>query len=365
MKANHSKTFISRTMWGFVCLFLFLLVGTEDLYAQSKVYTIVLDAGHGGKDPGNRGNGFYEKKIALNIALEVGKDLKKHKDINVIFTRDKDVFVPLDQRAAIANKSNADLFISIHCDAHNSNASGASTFALGLHENNRNFEIAKRENEVILLEDNYEERYQDYDPKNPIAVFGILDMQEEYLDQSLELASYIQTNFSQDLKRKNRNVKQAGFLVLRNTAMPSVLVETGFLTNKPEGSYLNSKKGQKEMSNAISKAVLKYVSHLKQNEIKPAGSFIAREVQASEAVFKVQIASSKKKIETKSYNFKGLKEVDRVYVKPYYKYYLGETSSYDHAKDYLKKAKKAGYDSAFIAAFKDGEKISVKEALKP
>ncbi|MGB0778042.1 MAG: N-acetylmuramoyl-L-alanine amidase family protein [Flavobacteriaceae bacterium] len=350
MKAISKLTFIKHWLISLLVLL--------SINSHAQTYTVVLDAGHGGKDPGNRGNGYYEKDIALNIVKAVGKELSKDKNIKVIYTRKTDVFVELHNRAQIANNADADLFVSVHCDAHTSNAYGAATFALGLHENKRNLEIAKRENEVILLEDNYEERYQNYDPNNPIAVFGILDMQEAYLDQSLELASYIQSNFSEELKRKNRNVRQAGFLVLRNTAMPSVLIETGFLTNKSEGAYLNSKKGQKEMSHAIAEAIESYLDRLRKNTIVDVEPLIE-----STPVFKVQIASSKSEIATKPYNFKGLSPVHRVEVKPYFKYYLGETSDYNLAKDYLKEAKKVGYKSAFIVAFKNGERVSLKEVL--
>ena len=215
-------------------------------------FTVVIDAGHGGKDPGNTGNGFIEKDIALRISLRLGKKLEE-KDINVIYTRKKDVFIGLFERANIANRSDAQLFISIHCDSfHTSQPYGAGTFVLGLHANERNFEIAKKENSVIFYEDDYENTYDGFDPNNPESVIGLTLMQEEYLDQSIIAASYIQNSFVNSLKRRNRDVKQAGFAVLRYTYMPSVLVETGFLTNRNEGLYLNSSKGQAEMADAIS-----------------------------------------------------------------------------------------------------------------
>jgi N-acetylmuramoyl-L-alanine amidase len=185
--------------------------------------------------------------------------LLEKRDVNVIYTRKKDVFIGLFERANIANQSDAQLFISIHCDAfHTSQPYGAGTFVLGLHANERNFEIAKKENSVIFYEDDYENTYDGFDPNNPESVIGLTLMQEEYLDQSIIAASYIQNSFVNSLKRKNRDVKQAGFAVLRYTYMPSVLVETGFLTNRNEGLYLNSSKGQTEIANAISLAVLKY-----------------------------------------------------------------------------------------------------------
>ncbi len=221
-------------------------------------FIVVLDAGHGGHDPGNLGNGYLEKNIALNIVLKVGEILSAKKDIKVIYTRKDDTFIDLYVRGEIANKANADLFVSVHCDSHTSDAHGAGTFVLGLHANKQNFEIAKKENSVIYLEDNYETRYADYDINSPESVIGLTIMQEEFLDQSIALAKSIQDNFSNKLKRNDRKVKQAGFIVLHQTFMPSVLVETGFLTNKNEGAYLNSKKGQSEMGSAIGQAILKY-----------------------------------------------------------------------------------------------------------
>ncbi len=230
----------------------------KGLQRNDGKFVIVLDAGHGGHDPGNLGNGYLEKNIALNIVLNVGRILEANPDFKVIYTRKDDTFVDLFVRGEIANKANADLFVSVHCDSHSSDAHGAGTFVLGLHANKQNFEIAKKENSVIYLEDNYEDRYADYDINSPESIIGLTIMQEEFLDQSIALAKMIQDNFSGQLNRVNRKVKQAGFIVLHQTFMPSVLVETGFLTNKSEGAYLNSKKGQAQIAQAIAEAVLKY-----------------------------------------------------------------------------------------------------------
>lgn len=229
---------------------------------NKEKFVVVLDAGHGGHDPGNLGNGYLEKNIALGIVLEAGKALKSDPDIEVVYTRKDDRFVDLYVRGEIANKAKADLFVSVHCDSHSSDANGAGTFVLGLHANKQNFEIAKKENSVIYLEDNYESRYAAYDINSPESIIGLTIMQEEFLDQSILLGKMMQDNFTNKLKRKNRKVKQAGFIVLHQTFMPSVLVETGFLTNKNEGSYLNSKKGQIQMGQAIAEAILQYKSNL-------------------------------------------------------------------------------------------------------
>ncbi len=250
-----------------------ILFSTYGLLAQASQgdlagdipFTVVLDAGHGGHDPGNLGNGFLEKNIALSIALEAGKALEQEGNVKVIYTRDDDTFIDLYKRGEIANKAQADLFVSVHCDSHSSNANGAGTFVLGLHANRQNFEVAKKENSVIYLEDNYESRYADYDISSPESVIGLTIMQEEFLDQSILLGKLMQDRFTGNLKRKDRKVKQAGFIVLHQTFMPSVLVETGFLTNREEGEYLNSKKGQQEMGRAIADAILEYRSSIPSN----------------------------------------------------------------------------------------------------
>ena len=338
----------------------FFLMNSSSIFSQKK-YTIVIDAGHGGRDPGNLGNGYKEKNIALKVALAVGKKLSAEKDINVIFTREKDVFIDLWKRGDIANNSKADLFISIHCDSHTSNAYGAGTFVLGLRGNKKNLEIAKRENAAILKENNYKDRYKGFDPNSAESLIGLSLLQEENLDKSLTIASLIQNNFTRKLKRLNRKVKQDNFQVLRETIMPSVLVELGFLTNKKEGRYLNSKKGQQEMATAISEAVLQYIANLKVNTIAVSD---VKTIKVNSTEFKIQIASGKNKISTKSYNFKGLKRVQRVSVGEFYKYYYGNSLDYNQVKKSLKRAISKGYTSAFIVAFRNGEKISLQEAIK-
>ena len=368
---EHIK-FNVRTNLLFLFVFcLFFILGSLTLNAQEKVYTVVLDAGHGGTDPGNLGNGFKEKNIALKVTLKVGEILKKQKKIKVVYTRNKDVFIELWKRGDIANNVKADLFVSIHCDSHTTNAYGAGTFVLGARGNKKNLAIAKRENSVILLEKDYKQRYN-YNPNSPESVIGLSLMQEENLDQSLLLASLIQNRLVRKLKRRNRLVKMDNFQVLRETVMPSVLIELGFLTNKNEGRYLNSKKGQLAMSKSIASSITDFVNQLKLNTVDvinnetPIVSEVKKKkiVHKEKVFFKIQISSSKRKIATKSYNFKGLKSVERVKIQSYYKYYYGKTSNYKNIQSLLKRVKKKGYRSAFIAAFKNGDKISVKQALK-
>ncbi len=339
----------------------------QELNAQgvSKKFVVVLDAGHGGKDPGNLGNGYREKNIALKVALEVGAALEKNPSIKVVYTRKKDVFIDLFVRGKIANNAKADLFVSIHCDSHTSQAYGAGTFVLGTHRNQTNFEVAKKENSVIFMEENYENNYSGFDPNSPESVMSILLSQEEYLDQSIQLASLIQNNFAYKLKRKNRKVKQAGFIVLHQTVMPSVLVELGFLTNKAEGAYLNSKKGQLEMAKAIKEAILKYKTSLDTNISEYNLINTSNELtKINQITFKVQIAASSKVLETKPYNFKGLSPISRIKTRNLYKYFYGTSTSYQEAKQLEEEAKNKGYTSSFLVAFKGEKKIPLIDAIK-
>ena len=372
---TYKDKFDTKITLAIVVIFSFLFLTTTLVYSQDKKFIVVLDAGHGGNDPGNIGNGYREKTIALKVVKEIRNELQKINDIKVILTRDKDVLINLWKRGEIANKAKADLFVSIHCDSHSSNAYGAGTFVLGLHANKRNFDVAKRENAVISLEDNYRERYKGFDPNSEESVLGLTLLQEENLDKSFLLAADIQQNFSKALKRKNRGVKQAGFVVLHQTYMPSVLIELGFLTNKNEGKFLNSKSGQQKMAKEIARSIKKYYNQLKLNTVavndqisientKVDSTIRDEDKLDEEVVFKIQIASSKNKIQLKSYNFKGLKNVQRVKVGSYYKYYYGVTTNYIKVKNSLLKAKSKGYSDALIAAFKKGEKVSLTEVLK-
>ena len=372
---TYKDKFDTKITLAIVVIFSFLFLTTTLVYSQDKKFIVVLDAGHGGNDPGNIGNGYREKTIALKVVKEIRNELQKINDIKVILTRDKDVLINLWKRGEIANKAKADLFVSIHCDSHSSNAYGAGTFVLGLHANKRNFDVAKRENAVISLEDNYRERYKGFDPNSEESVLGLTLLQEENLDKSFLLAADIQQNFSKALKRKNRGVKQAGFVVLHQTYMPSVLIELGFLTNKNEGKFLNSKSGQQKMAKEIARSIKKYYNQLKLNTVavndqisientKVDSTIRDKDKLDEEIVFKIQIASSKNKIQLKSYNFKGLKNVQRVKVGSYYKYYFGVTTNYNKVKNSLLKAKSKGYSDAYIAAFKKGKKVSLTEVLK-
>jgi len=370
----NSKFDTNKYLVLFFVLSLFFSNSFES-FSQNDKFIVVIDAGHGGKDPGGVSNGYREKDVALNVSLLLGK-LLSNTEVNVVYTRKTDVFIGLWKRGKIANSAKADLFVSIHCNTvNNSKPYGTETFVLGLHANKQNLEIAKKENAVILLEDDYKERYEGFDPNSEESVLGLTLLQEENLDKSFSLAAEIQQNFSQNLKRKNRGVKQAGFVVLHQTYMPSVLIELGFLSNKNEGKFLNSKIGQQKMAKEIAKSITKYYQKLKANtvvvnqdknsdESKINTSFSNETKIEKEVIFKIQIASSKNKIKVKSYNFRGLKNVQRVKVGSYYKYYYGITSSYKEVKTALLKAKEKGYSDAYIAAFENGEKTSLSKVLK-
>lgn len=371
-----------------------LLLFSLNVFSQSNTkFVVVLDAGHGGKDPGNSYHGFVEKEIALKTTLKVERYLEKDTQIKVVYTRKKDVFISLAERPKAGNDIGADLFVSIHCNSvSNPVPYGTETYVMGLARSNTNFEIAKRENSVILLEKDYKETYKGFDPNKPETLIGLKIMQEEYLERSIRLASKIEHNFSNKLHRKSRGIKQIPLWVLDASYMPSVLIELGFLSNKNEGLYLNSEFGQEKMAEAIAEAIISYKNEyfgsqsntttpkkisgneskdsviLKKREAVAKNKIIGKEVtkaSSSEVVFKVQLAAGKRKIELKPANFKGLSDVSCMTESgDFYKYVYGTTSDYGEAKRNLEIAKSKGYASAYLIAFKDGLKISVQEAIK-
>lgn len=364
-----------------ICIFSFFCLVCSLVSAQNK-FKVVLDAGHGGKDPGKVHGKVFEKDIALKIVLLVGNALEKDADFKVIYTRKDDRFIELYERGRIANRAKADLFISVHCNAASSeSASGSESYVLGLHANEVNFEVAKTENGVIYLEDNYKEHYAGYDVNSPESIIGVSIMQEEFLDQSIQIAKGIQQNFTRDLGRKNRGVKQAGFIVLHQTYMPSVLIEIGFVTNTNERNYLLSEKGQQEIANGIVKAIKNYHRNLKgntsvstsvkkdsvqkeKNKISEKETKVEKEEQKMESIrnqenteyhlplqtpfYTIQIASSPRNLPTKPENFKGLKSVFKEKVANIYLYYFGEESTLEKAKILQEEAQKKGFSDAKI-----------------
>lgn len=370
--------------------------------AQTKSkYKVCLDAGHGNHDFGASYHGFVEKKINLAIVLKLGEILEKESDIEVVYTRKNDTFVDLVERANIANRANANIFISIHCNANKNTAPfGSETYVMGLSKSKSSLEVAKKENAVIALEDNYKTKYAGYDPNSPESLISATIAQEEFLDQSIELASKIQDGFENKLSRKNRGVAQAPFMVLHKAFMPRVLVETGFISNLDEGTYLNSEEGQINIAKTIAEAVFKMkaeyfggavpVLDIKKSEpmikkdtaVKTESHPQKKDTQkvmtvqknpintdtksldSNKVIFKVQLKASKTKIELNAENFNGLDKISSVFEGGYYKYLFGETNDYEDSKMLLSQAKTKGYESAFIVPFKNGVKISLNEAVK-
>ena len=354
---------------------------TADPPEDDRKFVIMIDPGHGGKDSGTPGTGRYkttEKDIALDVSLALGKMLEANMPyVEVVYTRQKDIFPSLKGRATAANKADVDLFISIHCNAQpgkKGTAWGSETYVLGLHKSATNLEVAKRENSVIYLEDNYEETYKDFDPSNPESMISQIILQEDYLDQSIELATFIEKEFQVTAKRRSRGVKQAGFWVLAHTYMPSVLVELGFLTHKKEEDFLNSKKGKQVMTKSLYNAVKKYVDMQMSASSDLAYSSDTgtdSEITASNTgevydgvTFKVQIAASSRKLEAKSYNFNGLNDISREKTGKIYRYFYGNTSDYTKISTQKTEAIKKGYSTCFIVAFKNGERIPLNQVLK-
>lgn len=348
---------------GFVVFFQF-----NSFSQLSKFKTVVIDAGHGGHDDGCSGKGSKEKTIALSIALKLGKLIETgNKDVKVIYTRKTDKFVTLDNRAKIANSKNADLFICVHANANErSSPIGTETYVLGLHKTKEQKEIAARENAVIELEENSNSKYQKITPERLIARTMQLSA---YLNQSISFASQIQKEFKK-IGRKDRGVKQAGFVVLYKTTMPSVLIETGFLTNPTDNAFLKKSTNQQKMAQAIYNAFKRYKASRDKiyNEIVKDKTDVKSETKSpvsnnSNVVFKIQLASSTNKIEPKSYNFKGLRGVELKKDGKYYRYYYGATGSYSDIKNSLKTAKAKGYKDAFVMGFVDGKRVDLQKAI--
>jgi len=373
----------------------FLTVVSFSAYSQSNVFKVTLDAGHGAHDFGAVYNGHVEKNIALAVVLKVGKILEATPQTDVIYTRKTDVFIDLVERANIANRADANIFVSIHCNANRNTAGfGTETYVMGLSKVASNLDAAKKENSVITLEKDYKQNYEGFDPNSPETMIGMTLMQEEYLDNSISLASKVEDAFG-TLGKKIRGggVKQAPFMVLHKAYMPRVLIEMGFISNFEEGNILDSEEGQNEIATAIASAIISYKNEYYGNgepetfETKPSqkiidkpiidsSSLVKPKVNSTElkkttqstnnspALFKVQLSASIKKVELQPRNFKGLKNISVAYENSVYKYMYGETADYEEAKKQLQEAKQKGFNYAFLIAFKNGEKISIQEATK-
>lgn len=338
----------------------------------SKISTVVIDAGHGGKDPGALGKNSREKDIALAVALKTGGYIEENfPDVKVIYTRKTDKFIDLYKRGEIANKANADLFISIHCNANNSSSVyGSETYVLGIedHREQKNMKVAMLENAAILLEENAEENYGGFDPSSPESMIGLTLLQSDNLEQSLNIASKIQKQFSERVGRKDRSVLQAGFLVLWKTSMPSVLVELGYITNTKEEAFLRSEKGQVYMASAIYRAFKEYkIEFEKENksvddESAPVKEPSNNDKPVSEVIFKIQFYTSPQKISLTDSRFKNIGDISYYEHNGLFKYTSGDFASFESALSHQKKVRSSGFADAFIVAFYKGNRVPVSEA---
>ena len=388
-----------RIVLGILASAVILMSYTSSPYSSGNaVKVVVIDAGHGGKDSGNLGTKTRkktEKDISLDVALQLGKFIEdNHKDVQVIYTRSTDTFLELRERVSIANRAQADLFISVHCNAASPAAYGTETFVMGMHKSEASLQTAIRENQSIFLEDNYEENYKGFDPKDPDTYIKLSMRQNVFLNQSLNLSKKIQDQFRERVKRRDRGVKQAGYYVISYTTMPSCLVELGFLTNKEEENFLHSTNGQDYMASALYRAFREYKSEIEgvtfSQEIvksKPKTEVIATTVEtvletsketkkekkekdknaSKEEItglnYRIQFSTNSQPVEIKPENFKGLTEVDEYISNGLYKYTTGISSNYETAKMLQAEIRDLGYEDAFIIAFNGNKRLDLREAL--
>lgn len=344
----------------------------KGLKSYKQIQTIVLDAGHGGKDSGCLGKHSQEKDIALSITKKIGEKLQHlHPNLKIIYTRDRDIFIPLHQRSQIANDAKADLFVSIHCNAvGNKHIHGSETYVMGLHRADDNLAVAKRENESIYLENDFKKNYNGYDPNSPIGHIMLSTYQNIHLEQSVALASIVEESMLGTCKH-SRGVKQAGFVVLREATMPSVLIETGFLTNKNDEALLNSKSGQEKIANDITSAISKMLGKAPSKEVfKEKAPEIATSIKketplkvsptefksASHSnigpIYKLQIAAFRKTLSPDAkeaydiYPQTKIIEIDGVS-----KVWVGAFDSLEKAVAYQKTMRSRGHKGAFVVEY--------------
>ena len=369
-------------------IFLFVFVFSGNFIVaqenRTKIKTIVIDPGHGGKDSGTMGTKrfkIYEKHVALAVSLKLGKYISDaFPEVEVIYTRDSDFFLELNERTEIANKANADLFISIHCDGFtNPKPSGASVFVMGMSKLKANMDVAMRENSAIYLEDNYKKKYDGFDPKSPESYIVFSLMQNTYLNQSLKIAEQVETQFSTRANRKSRGVKQAPFYVISRTNMPSILIECGFLTNPKEEEFLHSEIGQDYIASAIFRAFRSYKESVEieepkikdtiksdvkiNNEVEKKIKVIADAKQESDLnlLFKIQIGTYLKSMLDQK-EFVNL-NAEEVKINGTFKYFVNSGNDKKEADNLRNHLREKGFNGAFVVAFLNGKRISTKEAL--
>ena len=388
---SHKKFAILRfTVLLIVASFVIMAANIpEPVNNVNKIDLIMIDAGHGGKDPGNLGTKRYgtsEKDITLKVAVKLGKYIKdKIPGVKVIYSRTSDSYPTLKERTEKANKEKVDLFISIHCDSfHKESAVGCGTYVMGTAKTEANLRMAQRENAAMLKEDDHEKVYGGFDPFSPESYIELNLRQNAFIDQSLNFSDKVQTQFRDRVGRIDRGVRQAPYWVISFTTMPSVLIELGFLTNKKEEDFLITDKGQDLMASAIFRAFRDYKEEIEtvpvENEeiVEEVSEKIVEEKPIVKegkvetpsqpkavigVVYKVQLLTSSKKIALDPVNFSGLKNVDEYISNGFYKYTIGQEKDYSAAKRLQDKAEEKGYDGAFVLAFENGERISLQEAL--
>lgn len=422
----HTTRFnILLFMGAFLCALFFL---TPARAGNEKRFTLVIDAGHGGHDPGAIGRNVKEKNINLKVALKLGKLIEQNMpDVRVVYTRNRDVFIPLHRRAEIANNAKADLFVSIHTNSvasRNSRVSGAETYTLGLHRTQENLEVAQKENSVILIEDDYKQQYAGFNPNSAESYIIFEFLQDKYMAQSVNLARQVQRQFRSN-GRQDKGVHQAGFLVLRETSMPSILIELGYITNPTEAAYLISENGSATMARSIYTAIANYknqqratrkgeaVAGIPENNGRPADGQEFRTAEgntqanplaedtsvaqadteevatrnpsagstpdqasevrparhpskgeASRPVFKIQITTSSRVLPKGSRLLKGLTPVSYYKENGLVKYTYGEDTDYNRILRLKRNKVDAKFKDAFIIAFKDGKKMNINEAIR-
>ncbi len=373
---KNNKPLITKRLQIPFYTFLFFLIFSVSANAQNKRYelkTIVIDAGHGGKDPGALGKHNREKNIVLGIALKLGRYIQQnYPGIKIIYTRKTDVFIPLRERSNIANKNNADLFISIHANANNKKGIyGTETYTLGLHRTQENLEVAMKENAVIEYEEDYSTKYEGFDPKNPASYIIFNMMQGVNRDKSIAMAQFTEQQFKERAGRNSRGVREAGFWVLKQVTCPSVLIEVGFVTNLKEEQFLTSQKGQDYMASAIYRAFRNYknkidaLNNIVLTKKKKTPSPKTTKPKAVYPLFEycVQIKSSNKKLPLNSKCFKGLKPIRERKINGQYKYTIGSTKSFSQINKLRRKTRRKIKD-CFVVAFYKGERISLPKARR-
>ena len=367
----HKHHTIFRGLISCLLLIMITCLTTTRLNAGDKSspineeWIVVIDAGHGGKDPGTVGRRTREKDLTLAIALKTGKYIQERiPGVKVIYTRTDDTFIEIYKRAEIANRAKADLFISIHINGlSDRRVRGAETYAMGIHMDEGNLQVAMKENAVITLEDDYTTRYQGYDPNSSESFIAFSLQQNLYLEQSLNFASYIQKQFSERIGLRDRGVKQAGFIVLWQTTMPSVLVEAGFSSNEEEEKLLMSAEGQDYIASAIFRAFRDYKESIdKKSDFSTINNGVIFANNTNNIDFRVQIATSGTKTDPDPGNFKGLESISELVSGKYYKYTAGHFPTYEEAASYRKSIVNI-YPDAFVIAVRNNEIIPLQEAI--